>query len=461
MLRPILLKHRENIDNRQSRYEAAGEQWEQDRPGKEMETDNQFGGAGDEREQRCRTVERTSSKHVCFVSLWKITSDSFAMDPVAVEDDICILRHETAYSTAESPVSVCSGDESVASHFALVTAYEDIKKRLRDTEKENAGLRKRVRQLEDKLYKPEGPTAEGPQYVNKAFSAYRGIYMEKKDLQMELNKVRREKSESEKMLTEQLQARELELLQLKTEVETYQVMKSLSSPQKHWQVEQVDSELKIHSLQEELDRMTKLCGELQVRCKEKEETGNNVARSVGKKEEFNARDAEILQSYGELQTEVSHLREMAKLQADLLMKLRDRPLGAHRRAASTIPMQCLDDVERNNRIVRVTAPRPPSAPPIPSTDGRPCPPKGPPVLGGLREDCWRGPWTSPRPAPVGSSAIQAPPSPSRLSLEDSSWSFPSPPKPSDALFWENQYSPGPSSKGAKTPDHDRDWLSPY
>ncbi|KAJ8369321.1 hypothetical protein SKAU_G00093490 [Synaphobranchus kaupii] len=36
---------------RQSRYEAAGEQWEQERPGKEMETDNQFGGAGDEREQ--------------------------------------------------------------------------------------------------------------------------------------------------------------------------------------------------------------------------------------------------------------------------------------------------------------------------------------------------------------------------------------------------------------------------
>ncbi|KAJ8354329.1 hypothetical protein SKAU_G00218960 [Synaphobranchus kaupii] len=60
MLRPILLKHRENIDNRQSGYEAAVDQWEQERPGKEMETDNQFGGAGDEREreQKCRTVER-------------------------------------------------------------------------------------------------------------------------------------------------------------------------------------------------------------------------------------------------------------------------------------------------------------------------------------------------------------------------------------------------------------------
>ncbi|XP_035236417.1 5-azacytidine-induced protein 2 [Anguilla anguilla] len=384
------------------------------------------------------------------------------MDPAGLEDDICILRHETAYSIAESPVSVCSGDESVASHFALVTAYEDIKKRLRDTEKENAGLRKRVRQLEDKLYKPEGPTAEGPQYVNKAFSAYRGIYMEKKDLQMELNKVRREKTESEKMLTEQLQARELELLQLRTEVETNQVMKSLSSPQEHWQVDQVNNELKICDLQEELDRMKKLCSQLQERCKEKEELANNVAGSGAKKEdEFIARDAWFLQSYRELQTEMSRLREVTTLQGELLKKLKDRPPGTHRRAASTIPMQCLDDVERNSRMIRITAPRPPSAPPIPSSDGRPCPPKGPPTLQGLPEDCWRSPWTSPRPAPVGSAAVQAPPSPSRLSLEDSSWSFPSPPKPSDALFWESQYSPDPSTKGAKNPSHERDWLSPF
>lgn len=74
------------------------------------------------------------------------------MEPLAVDDDICILKHETAYTAAgESPVSVCAGDESVASHFALVTAYEDIKKRLRDTERENTLLRRRVKQLEDKV----------------------------------------------------------------------------------------------------------------------------------------------------------------------------------------------------------------------------------------------------------------------------------------------------------------------
>ncbi|XP_036395136.1 5-azacytidine-induced protein 2 [Megalops cyprinoides] len=380
------------------------------------------------------------------------------MEPLAVEDDICILRHETAYSTAESPVSTCAGDESVASHFALVTAYEDIKKRLRDAERENTLLRKRVKQLEDKLYMPEEPTSEGPQYVNKAFSAYRGIYIEKKDLQMELNKVRREKTESEKILTEQLQARELELLQLRTEVETNQVIKSMSNLQDHWEAEKANSEMKIRSLQEELDKVKKLYSQLQERCKD--EPDKYVTGCSQKQEaEPSTGDAALLQSYRELQRDMSRLHEVAKLQADLVMKLRDRPLGANRRAASTIPVQCLDDVERNSRTVKVTAPRPPSAPPVPSSMGRPCPPAGPPMLEDLREDSWRGPWTSPRPPPVGSPAGPLPPPLSGLSLEDSSWSFPSPPKPSDAMFWESPRVTAPSAGGPKSPDGD--WLHPY
>ncbi|KAK6327201.1 hypothetical protein J4Q44_G00028460 [Coregonus suidteri] len=174
----------------------------------------------------------------------------------AMEDDICILKHETAYGGAgESPVSVCAGDESVASHFALVTAYEDIKKRLRDTERENTLLRKRVKTTgKDKLFRPEAPSPEGPQYVNKAFSAYRGIYIEKEDLQLELNKLKREKSESERRLNEQLQAKEMELLQLKTEMETSQVMKSLTITQEYWHVTRSTVNWKIHTLQEELER---------------------------------------------------------------------------------------------------------------------------------------------------------------------------------------------------------------
>ncbi|XP_055760881.1 5-azacytidine-induced protein 2 [Salvelinus fontinalis] len=386
----------------------------------------------------------------------------------AVEDDICILKHETAYGGAgESPVSVCAGDESVASHFALVTAYEDIKKRLRDTERENTLLRKRVKQLEDKLFRPEAPSPEGPQYVNKAFSAYRGIYMEKEDLQLELNKLKREKSESERLLNEQLQAKEMELLQLKTEMETSQVMKSLTSSQDYWQVDRINSELKVHTLQEELKRMTLEKNRLQEPCGDSSGTDGDQNHV-----ESNPSDKAVLQSYEALATEISSLHSVLKQQSDLVKRLGDKPqLVANRRAAPTVPVQCLDDVEKNlnHRTVRMSVPRAPSAPPVPSSSGRPClPPVGPPALEGLREDYWpNGPWSSHYPGALGldsTSPVLLPPPPlNQASLDDSSWSFPSPPKPSDALFWEGQrqgLSQGSSSRGNTPMSPNGDWAKP-
>ncbi|XP_068615521.1 5-azacytidine-induced protein 2 [Brachionichthys hirsutus] len=394
------------------------------------------------------------------------------MEPLAVDDDICILKHETAYSAAgDSPLSVCAGDESVASHFALVTAYEDIKKRLRDTERENTFLRKRVKQLEDKLFRPEAPPSEGPHYVNKAFSAYRGIYIEKEDLQMELNKLKKEKSESEKLLTEQLQARELELLQLRTEVETSQVMKSLNSPQDYWQVDRVSTELKIHKLQEELERVTLENSRLLERSGEEPLGLNGPDLDETSDAKFNASEQSMQQTYGALCSEVTRLHSALKHQTGLMRKL--RPLIA----ASTVPIQCLDDVEKNNNLTvpRVSVPRPPSAPPLPSCSGRP----GPPVSGqsgtqlpdGLREDCWyNGPWPSQSCSGevlIGShtcSVILPPPPLNQASLDDSSRSFPSPPKPSDAMFWEGHSTASNSSSigncKPRSPPN-AEWAKPY
>ncbi|KAK5862617.1 hypothetical protein PBY51_017990 [Eleginops maclovinus] len=245
------------------------------------------------------------------------------MEPLAVDDDICILKHETAYTIAgESPVSVCAGDESVASHFALVTAYEDIKKRLRDTERENTLLRKRVKQLEDKLFRPEAPPSEGPQYVNKAFSAYRGIYIEKEDLQMELNKLKKEKSESERLLTEQLQAKELELLQLRTEMETSQVMKSLNSPQDYWQVDRVSTEMKIHKLQEELEKVTLENSRLLKKSGEEPHGLNGPDLDQACDANYSARERHMQQTYQALCCEVTRLHSELKHQTGLIRKLR-------------------------------------------------------------------------------------------------------------------------------------------
>ncbi|XP_039973816.1 5-azacytidine-induced protein 2 isoform X2 [Xiphias gladius] len=399
------------------------------------------------------------------------------MEALAVDDDICILKHETAFTAAgESPVSVCAGDESVASHFALVTAYEDIKKRLRDTERENTLLRKRVKQLEDKLFRPDAPPSEGPQYVNKAFSAYRDIYIEKEDLQMELNKLKKEKSESERLLTEQLQAKELELLQLRTEMETSQVMKSLNSPQDYWQVDRVSTELKIHKLQEELERVTLENSRLVERSGEEPHGLNGPDLDLTCDPKYNASERSMQQMCQALHCEVTRLRSELKHQTGLIRKL--RPLiNETRQAASTVPIQCLDDVEKNNNLVpRGSVPRPPSAPPLPSCSGRPCPPvggsSGTLLPDSLKEDCWyNGPWPSQScsgEALVGSNAcsvVLPPPPLNQASLDESSRSFPSPPKPSDAVFWEGYSAASNSSslmENCSPRSHpSTEWAKPY
>ncbi|XP_026227772.1 5-azacytidine-induced protein 2 isoform X2 [Anabas testudineus] len=396
------------------------------------------------------------------------------MEPLAVDDDICILKHETAYTAAgESPVSVCAGDESVASHFALVTAYEDIKKRLRDTERENTLLRKRVKQLEDKLFRPDAPPSEGPQYVNKAFSAYRGIYIEKEDLQMELNKLKKEKSEGERLLTEQLQAKELELLQLRTEMETSQVMKSLNSPQDYWQVDRVTTELKIQKLQEEVERVTLENSRLLERSGEEPHGLNGPDLDQICDAKYNASERSIQQMYQALHCEVTRLHSELSHQSGLIKKL--RPLISETRQ---VPVQCLDDVEKNNhhQVHLVSVPHPPNAPPLPSCSGRPCPPVGCPsgtlLPDSLKEDCWyNGPWpthTCSAEALIGSdtcSVVLPPPPLNQASLDESSRSFPSPPKPSDAIFWEGHSaaSNSSSSMGNYSPRSppNTEWARPY
>ncbi|XP_066547510.1 5-azacytidine-induced protein 2 [Amia ocellicauda] len=370
------------------------------------------------------------------------------MECLAVDDDICILKHETADSvlqqTQESPVSVSSGDESVASHFALVTAYEDIKKRLKEAEKENLFLRKRVKQLEDKLIKPDEISSDGPKYVNKAFSAYRGIYIEKNDLQLELDKVKKEKTESEKLLTEQLQAKELEVLQLRTELETSQVMKSMNQSQDFWDVYKVNHELKIHTLQQQLDIIKVQYSRLQEKCKD--QPGNDLSNTEEKQE---CRDVALLKTYTDLRREMSNLYAVTKLQAEMVRKLRDNSQGAASRVSATVPVQCLEDVEKVKRTV-------PSFPYPSSHSYSESPALGFPTAAALSDEA--GLRTSPRPAPVGSSAEQHHGSYGKSSLDENSWSFPNCPKPSTAQFWEStRNSPNPSAP--KNPN--TDWVRPY
>lgn len=144
-------------------------------------------------------------------------------------------------------------------------------------------------------------------------------------------------------------------------------------------------------------------------------------------------------------------------------------------ASSTVPIQCLDDIETTNNNLPVA--RPPSAPPVPSCSGRPgpsvvCGLSGPPLPDSLKEDCWyNGPWPSQSclmEALVGSEAcsvVLPPPPLNQASLDESSRSFPSPPKPSDSMFWEGHscVSNSSTSMGNFTPmsPPNTEWTKPY
>ncbi|XP_013828849.2 PREDICTED: 5-azacytidine-induced protein 2 isoform X4 [Capra hircus] len=245
-----------------------------------------------------------------------------------VEDDICILNHEKAHRRDPvTPISIYSGDESVASHFALVTAYEDIKKRLKDSEKENSFLKKRIRILEEKLIgarKDEETSSVGWEQVNKAYHAYREVCIDRDNLKNKLDRMNKDNSESLKVLNEQLQSKEVELLQLRTEVETQQVIRNLNPPSSNWEVEKLSCDLKIHGLEQELELMRKECSDLKIELQKARQTDPSL------EDNLNCRDLQRLSvssdnmqsTYWELKREMSNLHLVTQVQAELLRKLK-------------------------------------------------------------------------------------------------------------------------------------------
>eukprot|EP00076_Gallus_gallus_P038249 XP_025003787.1 5-azacytidine-induced protein 2 isoform X2 [Gallus gallus] len=248
-----------------------------------------------------------------------------------VEDDICILNHEKADNShkrdGDIPVSAYSGDESVASHFALVTAYEDIKKRLKETEKENSFLKKRVRILEEKLLGSrleEECSSVGREQVNKAYQAYREVCIDRDNLKSKLDKMTKETAESLKNLNEQLQSKEVELLQLKTEVETQQVMKSLNCcTQTSWEIEKLNSDLKVHSLEQDLENLKQECNSLRkelqkYKQKDQDQDENPLNGDILQRQAVQS----VQQAYWELKREMSNLQLVTEVQTEVLRKLK-------------------------------------------------------------------------------------------------------------------------------------------
>ncbi|XP_063181295.1 5-azacytidine-induced protein 2 [Chroicocephalus ridibundus] len=358
-----------------------------------------------------------------------------------VEDDICILNHEKADNghrrDGEIPVSSYSGDESVASHFALVTAYEDIKKRLKETEKENSLLKKRVRILEEKLLGSrleEECSSVGREQVNKAYQAFREACIDRDNLKSKLDKMMKESAESLKTLNEQLQSKEVELLQLRTEVETQQEMKNLYCTQSSWEIEKLNSDLKVHSLEQDLEKLKQECNSLRKELQKSKQKDQAQDENPLNGDYLQRQDIQsVHQAYWELKREMSNLCLVTDMQAEILRKLKTNPT-ATKKAASAVPVQCVDlNISKLNLTSGVVYKK------LSQNDEFLCNAVSPPLPRDAQipsERVTLQAWTDERPIAVDGKTFQEHHSYGKSSLEDNSWVFPSPPKPNENVFWE-------------------------
>ncbi|XP_075068474.1 5-azacytidine-induced protein 2 [Mixophyes fleayi] len=363
-----------------------------------------------------------------------------------IDDDICILTDEKEdcmrRRDPDTPLSASSGEASVASHFALVTAYEDIKKRLKDSERENYSLKRRLRQMEEKLCGNRGSQSMGESdKVNKAYSAFRGICIERDSLKQKLLDME-EKIECTRSLNEQLQSKEVELLQVKSELDTHQVMKSLSKTPTDWEIEKLNSELKIRSLEQEVKLLQEECGCLQAELQRtKNATVDNSLSGKGYSENNGTEsESSMCQAYWELKKEMSNLHLVTEVQAEVLRKLKGSVSATKK--ASHGPVQCEDDLEKTCSRLRITAAgvtyeKVPSVSPNEHTFcGGASAPQPRDGMSTFYEKTDRTQWTSERPIPVGGGDCEETDSYQKSSFEETSWVMPSPPKPSETLFWE-------------------------
>ncbi|XP_060104798.1 5-azacytidine-induced protein 2 [Heteronotia binoei] len=349
------------------------------------------------------------------------------------EDDIDILNHEKADTRhkrdGEIPIPMYTGEESVASHFALVTAYEDIKKRLKETERDNSLLKKRVKWLEEKLLGSrleETTSSVGPEQVNKAYEAYREACIERDNLKSKLDKMIKESTESLKLMNEQLQSKEVELLQLRTEVETQQVMKSLTCNPSSWEIDKLNNALKVHSLEKDLEKLREECNGLRTELKKSIWKAHSHEGTLLNGEFLQPEDIHsesLQQAYWELKREMSNLHLVTEVQVEVLRKLKLIP-SATKTVSSCAPIQCIEDLEKDFKNLHFAASS--------AAFKRLLVPN---------EQVFNSAVSSPsctdeRLSPVCNSPFQEHNSYGKSSLEDNSWVFPSPPKPSETMFWE-------------------------
>ncbi|NXW61968.1 AZI2 protein, partial [Eurystomus gularis] len=273
----------------------------------------------------------------------------------------------------------------------------------------------------------------GREQVNKAYHAYREACIDRDNLKSKLDKMMKESAESLKTLNEQLQSKEVELLQLRTEVETQQVMKNLNCTQSSWEIEKLSSDLKVHGLEQDLEKLKEECNSLRKELQISKQKSQDKNPFNGDPQRQDIHSAQ--QAYWELKREMSNLRLVTDVQTEVLRKLKTNPTATKKgKAASTAPVQCVDlNISKLNLAPGVVYKK------LSQNDKVLCDAVSTPLPRDVKipsERVTLQAWTDERPIPVAGRMFQEHHSYGKSSLEDNSWVFPSPPKPNENMFWE-------------------------
>ncbi|XP_078716514.1 5-azacytidine-induced protein 2-like isoform X1 [Lampetra fluviatilis] len=282
-------------------------------------------------------------------------------------------------------------EDRLGSHGALLVAYGDLKTRLQQSERENQFLRQtvrtqdiKIRQLENLqqgkngMVSGDGKNGHVSEQLNKAYQAYHDNCLEKKEMFKSLQakndevdglqkKVESLEMEVEKTV-EQLQAREVELLQMVTETETLKVRDQLYSPQTQERSLPLAASPEV-DMHREVVHQSKVC-ELESKVKELEkslETSHNRELQLTERlklqvpnsftTESSRTDQEFISSnsltemqdiYLQLCEEFSKLQKLAKRQSGLLQKL-----AAKKQTSGFSPLQ---SSEEPHSLIKVVLP---------------------------------------------------------------------------------------------------------
>ncbi|XP_061445559.1 TANK-binding kinase 1-binding protein 1 isoform X4 [Rhineura floridana] len=297
-----------------------------------------------------------------FVRHWRFLLNAHrfqtAMDSM-FEDDISILTQDALVQDddwLDSPNTDLSSEMCSASHFALITAYDDIKNRLTGLERENASLKRKLKMYEIKfpLISEFGEECIFPSYDSKETSLLKS---EKANLQQQLNQFQRERALVEthlsriRSLEQQLRQRDGNSFQnLNSQLQNQEVQ-YLSLHGSHvldrsmnWQsprgLEQVEG-LEVQRLEVELEetrqevqnsqhreeQLKAECERLQAEVKQLQETrAQDLATSQSERDmawvkKVGDDQVNLALAYTELTEELCRLRNLSSLQSQILRTL--------------------------------------------------------------------------------------------------------------------------------------------